>query len=162
MIKFKLNPVLIFIANRRRVLLIGAGFGLLVAGIDFFVRVVVLPERYERPAVTRVAAALPSLAQASEVAAQVSKWVPGKMSTEEVTTFEIRLEAIFGSGAKRRAVLAFVPSSGGPPERVVIGHNDQAKDWVVAVLERNSVTLRRGNEEQVLKMFPGKDPTASP
>ena len=150
MSKIKFSQVLAFIADRRRALLIGAGFGLLIAGIDFFVRVVVLPERYERPTLARVAAALPKLAQASEVAAAVSNWVPGKMSIEEVITFEIRLEAIFGSGAKRRAVLAFVPSSGGAPERVVIGHNDQAKDWVVAVLERNAATLRRGDAVTII------------
>jgi hypothetical protein len=86
---------------------------------------------------------------------------PATQQAVETRNAEI-MEAIFGSGAKRRAVLAFVPSSGGAPERVVIGHNDRAKDWVVAVLERNAVTLRRGDEEQVLKMFPGKDPTTSP
>lgn len=146
----------------RRAVLFGTVLALVFCLADFLLRVAVIPRSDASPRAMTSAAALPVVLDPAAAAAEVKVWAPGEISMQETVTFDIRLEAVFGSGSGRKAVLAFVPSSGGAPERHVIGHNGEAKGWVLQSFARGSVTVKRDDEEKTLTMFPGNISAASP
>lgn len=150
------------LSRHRRAVLAGVGLALALSLIDFAVRVVAVPRLAASSRASATAASLPAVIDPAAAAAEVALWAPGEITTQAETTFDIRLEAVFGTKSNRKAVLAFVPSSGGQPERHLMGHNDEVMGWVLQSVDRDGATIKRGDEERTLKMFPGDKAAALP
>ena len=144
--------------NRRTLLVTAMIACLLLATLDFYVRVWVARDSTLRQFTVPKLPAIPSALAVDLVDKQFARWMPVPVPPPPPPPPppELRLQGILGAGPQIRASLVLVEASGVVAARFLVAKGEPVQDWVVQRVDRKSVQLKRGGETKDLLLFPSR------
>jgi hypothetical protein len=138
----------------RRLLFFTLAIALIVAAIDFPLRVLMLRDSAARSFAKPSLSSVPKASTKSLIDERLKAWFPQPPPPEKPAERSMSLAGVFAAGGQIRAMVQLGPFGDLPPQYVTVGVTEPVSDgWVLETIDGQRVVLRRNAEVRELTVF---------